>query len=42
VRAGARLIRVRAREQQAILAVSLAQAKLEAMPVNEYVDLTVI
>ncbi|WP_250474468.1 bifunctional 2-methylcitrate dehydratase/aconitate hydratase [Caballeronia sp. GAFFF1] len=30
------------RQQQAILAVSLDQAKLEAMPVNEYVDLYVI
>ncbi|EHP41870.1 2-methylcitrate dehydratase [Cupriavidus basilensis OR16] len=31
-----------ARQQQAILAVSLDQARLEAMPVNEYVDLYVI
>jgi 2-methylcitrate dehydratase len=31
-----------ARQQQAILATSLDQAKLEAMPVNEYVDLYVI
>jgi 2-methylcitrate dehydratase len=30
------------KQQQAILAVSLDQAKLEAMPVNEYVDLYVI
>ncbi|AOI72892.1 bifunctional 2-methylcitrate dehydratase/aconitate hydratase [Burkholderia ubonensis] len=31
-----------AKQQQAILDVSLDQAKLEAMPVNEYVDLYVI
>ncbi len=31
-----------AKQQQAILAVSLDQAALEAMPVNEYVDLYVI
>ncbi|GAB7543396.1 MULTISPECIES: bifunctional 2-methylcitrate dehydratase/aconitate hydratase [unclassified Cupriavidus] len=31
-----------AKQQQAILAVSLDQARLEAMPVNEYVDLYVI
>src|ERR1700710_2530239 len=31
-----------ARQQEAILAVSLDQAALEAMPVNEYVDLYVI
>ncbi|ALL67942.1 2-methylcitrate dehydratase [Paraburkholderia caribensis MBA4] len=31
-----------ARQQQAILDVSLDQAKLEAMPVNEYVDLYVM
>ncbi|KJK24258.1 2-methylcitrate dehydratase [Burkholderiaceae bacterium 16] len=31
-----------ARQQQAILAVSLDRARLEAMPVNEYVDLYVI
>src|SRR6195952_749574 len=31
-----------ARQQEAILAVSLDQATLEAMPVNEYVDLYVI
>ncbi|MGO3741792.1 bifunctional 2-methylcitrate dehydratase/aconitate hydratase [Kerstersia sp.] len=31
-----------ARQQEAILAVSLDQAKLEDMPVNEYVDLYVI
>jgi 2-methylcitrate dehydratase len=30
------------KQQQAILAVSLDQARLEAMPVNEYVDLYVI
>lgn len=30
------------KQQQAILAVSLDQAKLEAMPVNEYVDMYVI
>ncbi|MBY4948704.1 2-methylcitrate dehydratase, partial [Cupriavidus respiraculi] len=31
-----------ARQQEAILAVSLDQARLEAMPVHEYVDLYVI
>ncbi|OXC72195.1 2-methylcitrate dehydratase [Caballeronia sordidicola] len=31
-----------AKQQEAILAVSLDQATLEAMPVNEYVDLYVI
>ncbi|MFK4448710.1 2-methylcitrate dehydratase PrpD, partial [Caballeronia udeis] len=31
-----------AKQQEAILAVSLDQAALEAMPVNEYVDLYVI
>lgn len=31
-----------AKQQQAILDVSLDQAKLEAMPVDEYVDLYVI
>jgi 2-methylcitrate dehydratase len=31
-----------ARQQQRILDVSLDQKKLEAMPVNEYVDLYVI
>jgi 2-methylcitrate dehydratase len=30
------------KQQQAILAASLDQATLEAMPVNEYVDLYVI
>jgi 2-methylcitrate dehydratase len=30
------------KQQQAILDVSLDQARLEAMPVNEYVDLYVI
>ena len=30
------------KQQQAILAVSLDQAALEAMPVNEYVDMYVI
>ncbi len=30
------------KQQQAILEVSLDQARLEAMPVNEYVDLYVI
>jgi 2-methylcitrate dehydratase len=30
------------KQQDAILAVSLDQKKLEAMPVNEYVDLYVI
>jgi 2-methylcitrate dehydratase len=34
--------RFAAKQQQAILDVSLDQAKLEAMPVNEYVDLYVI
>jgi 2-methylcitrate dehydratase len=31
-----------AKQQEAILAASMDQATLEAMPVNEYVDLYVI